>query len=167
MANNKSASAFGFYTVVGTLSQGLIGGYLVLNAAGRPLEFHCTAPVKPSRAQAILFGATLEPYLYGEYIGLTLVAKAETAVHVICTNLRAALAVRQHIDLPVALLGDDAMGAATTVAIANTQLGLADGFADDERAIVEHLSAFAARMPLAEPFDRIREAIAEAERSAA
>ena len=45
-------------------------GYLAaissLNLAGRPLEFHCTAPIKPNPAQQILYGPTLESFLYGE-----------------------------------------------------------------------------------------------------
>src|SRR6266404_1210747 len=55
-----SEAAVGFLTVVSSEPHGLVGGYLVLNALGRPLEFHCTAPVKPNRAQEILYGATLQ-----------------------------------------------------------------------------------------------------------
>lgn len=52
----KSTIALGFLTVVEHKQHGLFGGYLVLNQVGRPLEFHCTAPVKPNRAQEILYG---------------------------------------------------------------------------------------------------------------
>ena len=45
----KSQAALGFFTVLEHEQQGLIGGYLILNQAGRPLEFHCTAPVKANR----------------------------------------------------------------------------------------------------------------------
>ena len=64
--------ALGFLTVVEHPQYGLFGGYLMLNTAGRPLEFHCTAPIKPNRAQEILYGPTLEAFLYGEQIGQTL-----------------------------------------------------------------------------------------------
>ena len=59
------------------VEQGLFGGYLVLNLLGRPLEFHCTAPVRPNRAQEILYGPTLDPYLCGERIGQTLVGEVQ------------------------------------------------------------------------------------------
>ena len=49
---------------------------VLLNAAGRPLEFHCTAPIKPNRAQEILYGPTLESFLYGEQIGQTLIGQS-------------------------------------------------------------------------------------------
>ena len=80
----KSITALGFLTVVEQDPLGLVGGYLLLNGAGRPLEFHCTAPVKPNRAQQILFGPTLAPYLYGEQIGQTLIAKGAIAPMLVC-----------------------------------------------------------------------------------
>ena len=58
--------SLGFLTILEHEEHGLVGGYLLFTTAGRPLEFHCTAPVKPNRAQQILFGPTLESYLYGE-----------------------------------------------------------------------------------------------------
>jgi len=57
-----------------------------------PLEFHCTAPVKPNRAQQILYGPTLEPYLFGEQIGQSLLSKAAVEPEVICTDRPPALA---------------------------------------------------------------------------
>ena len=61
--------ALGFLTVVENAELGLLGGYLLLNAAGRPLEFHCTAPVKPSRTQEILYGPTLQPFRTASRLG--------------------------------------------------------------------------------------------------
>src|SRR5438034_1245608 len=90
----KSPPAIGFLTVLEHAQQGLMGGYLVLNESGRPLEFHCTTPIKPNRAQQILYGPTLEPYLFGEQIGKALVSKSAVDPLLICTDLRAAMAVR-------------------------------------------------------------------------
>jgi hypothetical protein len=104
MSDAKSKSSLGFLTVVEHEQFGLIGGYLVLNTAGRPLEFHCTAPVKPNRAQQILYGPTLEPYLFGEQIGQTLLAKTRLAPLVVFTDRAPALAVREHVDVPVGLV---------------------------------------------------------------
>src|SRR5574340_381182 len=97
----NSKPALGFLTVVEHPQHGLFGGYLVLNLAGRPLEFHCTAPVKPNRAQEILYGPTLESYLYGEQIGQTLLAKATAEPLVVCTDLEPMLAVREFVPTPV------------------------------------------------------------------
>ncbi|MEA1949958.1 MAG: hypothetical protein U9N87_01120 [Planctomycetota bacterium] len=105
-ANNNTATmqTLGFLTVLDYGPEGLFGGYLALNFSGRPLEFHCTAPIKPNRAQEILYGPTLEPYLYGEQIGQTLLSKAASRPLVVCTDQEAALAVRDFVDMPVALV---------------------------------------------------------------
>ena len=100
----NSPSAVGFLTVVEHSQHGLMGGYLVLNTAGRPLEFHCTAPVKPNRAQQILYGPTLEPYLYGEQIGAALVSKSSLVPLAIFTDREPALAVRMAVEIPLALV---------------------------------------------------------------
>ena len=97
-------TALGFLTVVDHAQHGLFGGYLLLNKAGRPLEFHCTAPVKPNRAQQILYGPTLEAFLYGEQIAKTLLEHAKTEPLVVCTDREPVLAVREMISLPVVLV---------------------------------------------------------------
>ena len=102
--NAKSNPTLGFLTVIEDRQHGLFGGYLVLTTAGRPLEFHCTAPIKPNRAQRILFGPTLEPYLFGEQIGQTLLTKGKIAPVVVCTDREPALAVRQYVSVPVVLV---------------------------------------------------------------
>lgn len=100
----KSVSALGFLTVVEHPQFGLFGGYLVLNMAGRPLEFHCTSPIKPNRAQEILYGPTLEGFLYGEQIGQTLVSQATSHPLVICTDRCSALATREFVSAPMVLV---------------------------------------------------------------
>ena len=99
-----SATAIGFLTAIQREPHGLFGGYLLLNTAGRPLEFHCTVPLKPNRAQQILYGPTLEPFLFGEQIGATLVNKSALEPLVVLVDVPAMLAVREHIDLPTALV---------------------------------------------------------------
>ncbi len=59
-SSTKSSLSLGFISVRHHAEHGYFGGYLIVNSLGRPLEFHCTLPVKPSRAQELLYGATLE-----------------------------------------------------------------------------------------------------------
>src|SRR4051812_28420748 len=101
---DSNPATLGFLTVLEHEQQGLVGGYLILNSAGRPLEFHCTVPVKPNRAQQILFGPTLQSYLYGEQIGQTLVAKGAVEPLAVCTDVEQVLSVRDFVSLPVALV---------------------------------------------------------------
>ncbi len=104
MSPTRPQTALGFLTVRNNEESGLIGGYLLLNEVGRPLEFHCTAPVKPNRAQQILFGPTLEPFLYGEQIGQTLLLKGSVEPLAVYTDVEAALSVRDFVSTPVALV---------------------------------------------------------------
>jgi len=92
-----SNKAIGFLTVVEHDLHGLFGGYLLLNETGRPLEFHCTAPVKPNRAQQILYGPTLKPFLYGEQIGATLVNKPTLVPLAVLVDRPASLAARYSV----------------------------------------------------------------------
>jgi hypothetical protein len=96
----------GFITVLDHPQHGLIGGYLVLNQAGRPLEFHCTNPIRPSKTQEILFGVALEPYLYGEQIARTLISKSKLNVFAILTDNASVLAVNGLINFPIAYIFD-------------------------------------------------------------
>ncbi len=100
----QSTSAVGFLTAVEDEAGTVFGGFLILNAFGRPLEFHCTAPVTPTRAQQILYGPTLKPFLYGEYLGGALLAKAQMRPALVCTDQPATLAAQHVTDLPVVLV---------------------------------------------------------------
>ncbi len=91
----------GYLTVIDQPKLGLIGGFLVLNPAGRPLEFHCTTPIKPNRAQEILYGSTLEPFLFGEQIAKTLIARSKVPVAYVLTDVAPALAVQDFVEIPV------------------------------------------------------------------
>ncbi len=181
----KSGATLGFLTVLEHEQHGLFGGYLILNHLGRPLEFHCTAPVKANRAQQILYGPTLEPFLYGEQIGLTLLTKATHQPALVCTDVRPALAVREHVDLPIALVlaaeanqpqptGETLWridAAHRTVANLTTfrhgrhELCLAPQRDLDRAAIAKPLELLGEAFDLLEPFGRIREAIDEAQRA--
>lgn len=192
MTDNKSKAALGFLTVISDAENGLFGGYLVLNQAGRPLEFHCTAPVKPNRAQEILYGPTLEPYLFGEQIGQTLVRKATHNVLVVCTDRPPVLAVRDFLTIPVALVLSpeseregppnpwQAGPSATfrwdpphqryrlvTFKLGQNWLAVPSHVQRDQAAIAERLEEIIEGFDLLEPFQRIREAIDEARRGGA
>ncbi len=86
MEEKKRPEFLGFLTVFRSAGDGLIGGFLVLYTVGRPVEFHCTAPVKPNRAQEILYGNTLNGFICGEQIAPALVGRSKTELVAIFTN---------------------------------------------------------------------------------
>ncbi len=92
---------FGFLTVIDHPRHGLIGGYIVLTSSGRPLEFSCTTPVKPNRTQEILYGETLEPFLFGEQIAQTLLARSKTEATFVLTDAEPVLAAQEYVEQPI------------------------------------------------------------------
>lgn len=118
---------------------GYTGGLLLVCQRGRPLEFHCTEPVQPSRAEQILFGPTLKEHLCGEQIGGALVAKAKLPIGCLLA-----------LDEPTALAGRAA--------------GLTTHVLTDSAEAPAELAQLAEAIDPAEPFERVREAIREAQR---
>jgi hypothetical protein len=163
-------AAFGFLTIVEQPDLGLLGGYLVLNAGGRPLEFHCTAPVKPNRPQEILYGPTLRPYLCGEQIGQALVTRAKTDVLLVFTDERAAVGVREFSSAPVVLMRSNSAEAPACndlpLTLGDFQALLANRYSSDQPMVLSRWKEHGHSLDLLEPFGRIREALEEAQKSA-
>lgn len=172
MSSNKPATpAFGFLTIVEQAELGLVGGYLVLNAGGRPLEFHCTAPIKPNRAQEILYGPTLKSYLCGEQIGQALVSRAKGEVLLLFTDDAAVLSVREFTAAPVVLLETDDIAGLDRSASLSLKLGSFAGslehrYSSDQPTVLSRWKEHGLSLDLIEPFGRIREALQEAQKSA-
>ena len=157
--------SFGFLTTLESPAHGLFGGYLVVDALGRPLEFHCTAPVKVSRAQQILYGPTLHGHLHGRQVGGALLAEGKATPAVVLTDSDAMLHVRPHTKLPVALVRRGAAertGIGFTVGEASVSPHADDAARADE--LEDRLATLAAAVDLCEPFERIRAALDEAAR---
>ena len=145
---------------------GWLGGYLVTNGWGRPLEFRLTTAVQPNRVQTALYGPTLVEYLHADVIGKTLVEKTGTKPDLIVTDSAPALALRARIEIPVISLAMQPGTLAETVQLAHprsgTPLYLPLRFADDRDAITRLLDRVDPAVDLTEPFARIREAVGEA-----
>lgn len=175
MSNVPSGAeaAAGFLTVVDSPVQGLLGGYLILNALGRPLEFHCTAPIKPNRAQEILYGTTLLPFIYGEQIGQTLLRATQLKVPLVLTDLAPMLATAELVKEPVALLLPQTAGQGTVppelTLLESTTVRIAIPHARqaDRAGISAAMARLGESFDWPEPFGRIRDAIGEAQRAAA
>lgn len=155
----------GFLTAVEDPDRGLVGGLLVTNRFGRPLEFQCTTPLNPNRTQRILYGPTLRPYLLAEVIGRTLVDKVGLKPHVVLVETAELLDLRCHIDIPVASLAAPVIEGQQPPTPALRLGKQALHFHPDYPADLPALSGCQAQVPesadLSEPFERIREALTE------
>ena len=119
-SDKQETVRLGFLTAIEVADRGFVGGLLITNHYGRPLEFQCTAPVKANRTQEILYGPTLVPYVLGELIGRTLLEKATIKSHVLLTERPEILEARGNFNVPTALVS---AGEANTAAGAGLALG--------------------------------------------
>jgi hypothetical protein len=151
----------GFLSVVQE-GAGYVGGYLVTNGWGRPLEFRLTSAVQPTKVQQILYGNTLPAYLCGELIGKTLLEKTAAAVQWVVSDNPLALDLRLRVELPVVFCNSsaEALAAPPGLMIQPNLYCHAQypGDVDAVRDLLDKLGAF----DLAEPFVRVREAMSEA-----
>ncbi len=161
----KHAYNYGFMTVVEVPELGLCGGLLVLSENGRPKEFHCTAPVNANLAQQILYGKTLNGFLFCDQIGLALYQQAKGPVDLLVTNNPELLELSQAINIPVAVL-DSIESTPPTDArqleIDRTTYYIGGASKDGFQKTETLLRRFNETLPLSEPFERINRAIEEA-----
>ncbi|MBX7106085.1 MAG: hypothetical protein K1X57_18535 [Gemmataceae bacterium] len=164
------ALSLGFLTIL-TEGASYLGGYLVTNAWGRPLEFRLSSAVQPNKVQQILYGPTLGLYLGSDLIGKTLVEKTGTPATVIFTDCREAVDLRRTQSVPV--LWVSSPGDPEAALLAASGLCVREGgpgrgavlahpdYPEDAATGLELFQRIGA-LDLAEPFSRIREAIGEA-----
>lgn len=149
----------GFLTVLSE-ANGYLGGYLVTNLWGRPLEFRLSTVVQPNRVQQILYGNTLVPYVCADLIGKALVEKTSTPAQLLLTDQEALLELRWKVETPVAWYTSEPVPNALPVR--DGTIRVHPRFPQDVAVVGDWLEKLEGLLDLQEPFGRIREAIAEA-----
>ena len=166
----------GFLTAIDVPERGFIGGLLVTNRQGRPLEFQCTTTVRANPTQQLLYGPTLTPFLLGELIGGVLVDKACIKPHLILTDRQSILELRNHIATPVLLVAlpktDDDIESGSIADSIEFRLGrqtvrIDASHAEDQGLIEKEAGQFPKEADLCEPFQRVHEALRETVRGGA
>ena len=167
---SSAPDTIAYYTVVNDDRTGWTGGLLILSAGGRPLEFQCTLPVRPTRAHEILYGPTLRGHLVAEVIGPLLLKKARTPIAMLCIDQPEAMSLDTLANFPVALVDEAAepnegpisaetIAESESVEFCETRLWVPV----EQSALVTELVDWFVDLPDAvEPFSRIRDAIKEA-----
>ena len=169
ISNPMEKNKLGFLTIVTDSSQARLGGLLLVNASGRPLEFHCTAAVKPNRAQEILYGPTLGQYLCGEQIGMALCNALKHCPAVLLTDIMDVLALRPLVDFPLLLVMTEQnkrqnfSGQFVESRLGTRTICVQAAYEKDLARCESMLEASAENLDLQEPFGRIAEAISEAQ----
>jgi hypothetical protein len=154
----------GFMETMEVDGRGHIGGLLITNQNGRPLEFQCTTPVKPNRTQEILFGETLRSWLLGELIGSTLLDRVAIKPDIVITSDPNLLELRNHTAIPVACAADAGSRVTEqgrTLRIGGSLLRFHGAHELDAESLIKQKHLIPDSADLAEPLERVREALAE------
>ncbi len=169
ISNPMDKNRLGFLTIATDNAQARIGGILLVNASGRPLEFHCTAAVKPNRAQEILYGPTLGEYLCGEQIGMALCDAIKQNPSMVLTDIPEVLALRPLVEFPLLLVVTEKNklqkfpSELVQSAYGESTVCVRNPYEKDLSAAEVIFDQVAVNLDLEEPFGRIDEAISEAQ----
>lgn len=165
------AEHFAFLSVHGIDTSEMCGGMLLVNSIGRPVEFHCSTPVSANRTQEILYGTTLKQFLACEQIGASLLKHSRKMPAIVLIHQPELLPLHGLTNQPVVLVG--AAETAIDSSWMNERLAVPFQLGSQQLLIValqpevsgtqKALSAFHAALPIDEPFERIRQAIEEAQ----
>lgn len=93
MASVKTSVGYILSLVVA--EQVFMGGAMVTDASGLPLEFRYTEPVRATKLQRVLYGDVLEKYIHGDVIAANLIGRLEQKPEVFLVSDPALLAVLQ------------------------------------------------------------------------
>lgn len=77
------------------------GAILVTDESSKPLEFRCTAPVRPTQLQRTLYGKSLLPHVLTELIGAPLISSVREKPQLILIADEAYFDVRHKVSAPV------------------------------------------------------------------
>jgi hypothetical protein len=167
----KSRVQIGFLRVAQT-DLGYVGGLLVTNHLGRPVEFQCTTPVRPNRTQEILYGPTLQPFLYAELIGKTLFERINAKPDLILIQQESLLDLRHEIGVPVGCLVAESDRSRDLPDQTRLQLGrqlvrFHSEYPGDQEQVGRWCGGIPGDADLAEPLDRVKDALQETLRAGA
>lgn len=170
MPETVDPATIAYFTVVADERTGWTGGLLLLSRAGRPLEFQCTLPVRPSRAHEILFGPSLRDHLISEVIGPLLIRQCRMPMSLLCCDQPEALNLQPLTKAPVTLvceaaegeegpITDDMLIGCESISLAGATLRTAMENTESVKGLARQFDDLPDGV---EPFERIREAIKEA-----
>ena len=171
MMTEQKDTLIAYFSILRTPnSEGYLGGMLVLDQKGVPIEFRCSLPVRPTQAQKALYGNTLEPYVFNQLIGLPLTQALtkQPACYIVKNTML--LELREHISSPVvhieqyggSLSASDSSSPDNHIQLSSEITGFQpitakfmNGYESDYEIIRDKLEETFKRIDLLEPFERI------------
>lgn len=142
------------------------GAILVTDEWSKPLEFRCTAPVRPTQLQRTLYGKSLLPHILTELVGAPLIASVREKPQIILISDEAYFDVRHKTSSPVIRVSKSGNGKSKGALIQSAsgkfdpvEIQAHSKFAADLDAAGDRLRDLFARWDLTEPFSRMGEGL--------
>ena len=150
------------------------GAILITDEWSKPLEFRCTAPVRPTALQRTLYGKSLLPHVLTELIGAPLISSVREKPQLILIADEAYFDVRHRVSTPVirvarqggskAKQDDQAKSKSLLLQSASGKFDQVEieahwKFAADLDSSGERLRDLFGRWDLTEPFQRLAEGL--------
>ena len=139
-----------------------LGGVLVINDLGIPVEFKYSEPVTPTKLQEIIYGNSLEYYLHAEIIAKGLVQRLENKPEVILVQDPTLLFDKNTV--MVTLLpqpvSEKKEGNEAVVNFNNKSIRIT--FSENAKVddnVVQKILDYASKIDILEPFDRVEKAL--------
>jgi hypothetical protein len=165
----------GFLVVQADEGGTYVGGLMVTDTSGLPVDFRFTDPVTPTRLQRALYGGVLDRYLRAEVVLRTLIGALDQPPTLLVVDDASLL--DEPVDLcPLAFVGPSQSESLGHVGTRSGQaprtflLQASDSGgplrvtlpteSEDEAMVVDTLLALGERMDVLEPMERVREALA-------
>ena len=155
-----------------------LGGLLMTNSLGIPTDFRYTEPITPTKLQSVLYGKALEPHLREEVIQKALLKEIKTPPDVMFVQMSdlvgvfgtdtkcPVLSVQRTQELPLSAPGDSMRVSPREILLqlgegaSPTRVLFAHGVKElDQEAVLAKLIQAGYQMDLAEPMDRVLEAL--------
>jgi hypothetical protein len=167
----KDQIRLGFMTAVEVGDRNYVGGLLVTDRFGRPLEFQCTTPIKPNRTQELLYGPTLVPFILGDLLGKALLDRVSVKPSLIMTSRVEMLQLRSKVDLPI--IYDEAStesepkssaaerSASQQIRIGQQTFRTHEDFTDDRETVKRISQKLSDDANMHEPLERVGDALRE------
>lgn len=166
--------SYGFLQIVSDEAIGHTGGLLLVDQDAKPTEFHCTAPVSENSTQKILYGETWASHVFCDLIGAALVEKSSCMPELLFIGQPELIQLAGKVAPPVLMVKRDGGETANQNHPAEFPEMLIDGLTVSvlSKDLVQFQFAkeacdrFTTSLTLDEPFERIRQAIGEAQQVA-
>ena len=142
------------------------GAILVADEFSKPLEFRCTAPVRPTQLQRTLYGKSLLPHILTELIGVPLISSVREKPQLILIGDESYFDIRHKISAPVIRITKSNGSKSKGLSIQSSsgkfeqlEIQAHPKFPADLDSAGDRLRDLFARWDLIEPFQRMTEGL--------